>query len=167
MRAYQLQVPGSAEGKSRLDVYLVEAVPDVTRARLQGCIKEGLVTVNGTPRGKPGFKVKAGDQVEFTLQPLKPLNAEPEDIPLDIVYEDEQLLVINKASASSPYTSRVNVDDMGVLLSIPSPNNNYLVFACLFAGAWHGHPSCPWQLQRDSSKRSVEPLQSPASRVGL
>lgn len=96
MRAYQLQVPGSAEGKSRLDVYLVEAVPDVTRARLQGCIKEGLVTVNGTPRGKPGFKVKAGDQVEFTLQPLKPLNAEPEDIPLDIVYEDEQLLVINK-----------------------------------------------------------------------
>mmetsp|Transcript_38841 Transcript_38841/g.100769 ORF Transcript_38841/g.100769 Transcript_38841/m.100769 type:complete len:212 (+) Transcript_38841:112-747(+) len=93
---YQLAVPRSADDKLRLDVYLADSVPDVTRARLQACIKDGLVSVNRVTRSKPGFKVRPGDEVAVRIKPPPPLNAAPEAIPLDIVFEDEHLLVINK-----------------------------------------------------------------------
>ncbi|PNW86249.1 hypothetical protein CHLRE_02g078750v5 [Chlamydomonas reinhardtii] len=96
-----------AASKLRLDSFLVEqiaaelaAVPssaqDVSRAKVQASIAAGLVAVNGRPVSKAGQQLRAGDTVTASLLPPPPMQAIPEPIPLDIKYEDEHLLVINK-----------------------------------------------------------------------
>lgn len=83
-------------GGERLDVWLsrLESIP--SRAFAKRLIDEGKVWVNGRPAAKAGVKVREGDTVEVYLPPPEPSTAEPEAIPLDIVYEDEHILVINK-----------------------------------------------------------------------
>jgi len=82
-------------GKSnRLDLYLSKRLP-VSRSRIQRAIDEELILVNGTPT-KSGFKVKQGDQIELLVMRPSPVELIPEPITLDIVYEDEALLVVNK-----------------------------------------------------------------------
>ncbi len=78
----------------RADVFAAK-LADVTRSRAAGLIAEGLVLVNGTPAAK-NTRLKAGDRVEVTLPDPVNCTAEPENIPLDIVYEDDCLLVVNK-----------------------------------------------------------------------
>lgn len=63
---------------------------------MQSSIRSGLVSVNGRVIDKVSHMVRDGDKVECTISELQPLKAEPEDIPLDIVYEDEHVLVVNK-----------------------------------------------------------------------
>ncbi|PSC67546.1 ribosomal large subunit pseudouridine synthase D [Micractinium conductrix] len=89
-----------AKGKAklRLDAFLSARLPAASRARLQASIKEGLVVVNGRPQPKASYGVKPGDLVACSVLPPPPLEASPEALPLAIVYEDEHLLVINKAS---------------------------------------------------------------------
>ncbi|KAF3332221.1 RNA pseudouridine synthase 2 [Carex littledalei] len=82
--------------KSRLDAWISSRMHDVSRARIQSSIRSGLVTVNGRAVDKVSHIVKGGDIVSCTVSELQPLKAEAEDIPLDIVYEDEHLLVVNK-----------------------------------------------------------------------
>lgn len=79
----------------RLDVCLAARFPDLTRSRLKNLIDDGLVTVNGRP-AKAGQKLEPGDAVECTVPEAAPIAAKPEDIPLDIVYEDGDLIVLNK-----------------------------------------------------------------------
>ncbi len=79
----------------RLDKYLQGRYPRISRTILQRYIKQGLVTVNGLPT-KPSYEPAAGDLVEITLPPPPPSELVPQDIPLDIIYEDEWLLAINK-----------------------------------------------------------------------
>jgi len=80
----------------RLDVYLAERVPRLSRAHIQRLIGTRAVTVNGEP-GKPSYRTRFGDEIVVTIPTAKPLeNAQPEDIPLDIVYEDDDLVVVNK-----------------------------------------------------------------------
>ena len=79
----------------RIDQYLVDRVPYLSRANVQRLIDLDLVKVNGKPT-KASHKLKAGDQVEMVAPP-KPVNELiPEPIPLDIVYEDEHFLALNK-----------------------------------------------------------------------
>jgi 23S rRNA pseudouridine1911/1915/1917 synthase len=82
----------------RLDAYLAKALPDISRARVVLLIDNGQVTVDGEPaRGKQ--KLKGGELIEIEGDPRPaPLNAEPEDLPLTIVYEDEDLAVVDKAA---------------------------------------------------------------------
>ncbi len=82
--------------KKRLDVYVSEAL-EVTRSSAQGMIDEGLVTVNGRTQGK-NYRLRENDDVEIEEQELKELTVEAENIPLDVVYEDEDIIVINKPS---------------------------------------------------------------------
>lgn len=93
---HRLKVPPDLAGALRLDTFLSEAVKDKTRARLQGCIKEGLVQVNGEQRCKTGYRLRPGDCVTLALPPPPPLNAVAEPIPLNIVFEDPDLLVVHK-----------------------------------------------------------------------
>ena len=87
-------IPDAAAGR-RLDAVLAELFPEFSRARLQRWLKEGALTVNGTsPRGR--VAVKGGEQVRITATQSEEGVVEPEPIPLEIVYEDEALLVINK-----------------------------------------------------------------------
>lgn len=85
---------GSAAG-SRLDVFLSENVENASRSFLQKLIKEDAVYVNGKPR-KANYKVCEGDEVELDIPEPEPVDIEPEDIPLEILYEDHDLLVVNK-----------------------------------------------------------------------
>ncbi len=87
-----------AEGDEniRLDVFLVSRLPSLSRARIQRLIGTRSVVINGQPV-KPNYRTRPGDQVSIDVPDAHPLeNAAPEDIPLDIVYEDSDLLVINK-----------------------------------------------------------------------
>ena len=79
---------------SRLDKYLAGALP-VSRTQLTNAIKDGSVTVNGGA-AKPGDKVKPGDEIVVRLPDPEPAELAPEDIPLDIVYEDGDIAVVNK-----------------------------------------------------------------------
>lgn len=95
-KPFSLSVPDPYDAAERLDVYIAEALPDVSRTKIQRGIKEGLVRVNGQVVTKKSHSVAAGDRLEGTVPLPPPPQAEPEPIPLDIVYEDEALLVVNK-----------------------------------------------------------------------
>eukprot|EP00884_Botryococcus_braunii_P016802 jgi/Botrbrau1/3805/Bobra.0183s0037.1 len=88
--------PGGA--RLRLDAFLAESLPSSSRAQIQEAIKQGGVTVNGAAAGKAALALRAGDIICCTLPSPPPLEALPEALPLDIVFEDEHLLVINKAA---------------------------------------------------------------------
>jgi 23S rRNA pseudouridine1911/1915/1917 synthase len=80
----------------RIDKFLMDRLPNITRNKLQTGIKNGLVKVNGV-LVKQNYKVHAGDDIHIYLnQPPRDEEVVPEDIPLDIVYEDDHLLVVNK-----------------------------------------------------------------------
>jgi 23S rRNA pseudouridine1911/1915/1917 synthase len=80
----------------RLDRYLSEHLPDLSRSRIQKLIEQGQVWVNGQPCSSKKAAVQAGDRVEVTIPEAEPLALEAEEIPLDILYEDEQLIILNK-----------------------------------------------------------------------
>jgi 23S rRNA pseudouridine1911/1915/1917 synthase len=79
----------------RLDVAIASAVSSISRSRAQQSIREGCVQVNDQA-AKPSCRVQAGDRITLSLPDPVPLEAEPEDIALDIVYEDDWVIVINK-----------------------------------------------------------------------
>lgn len=80
---------------TRLDVYLTKEMPDMSRAHIQKMISDGNVFVNGKIV-KANYKVKACDNLEFYLAEPQELAVKPEAIPLDILYEDQDMIVINK-----------------------------------------------------------------------
>jgi len=84
-----------SEGGQRLDKYVAQAVPDLSRSQAQKLIEDGLVTVN---RGmaKASYGVEIGDLVVVRIPPPETLEVRPESIPLNIVYEDEDIIVVNK-----------------------------------------------------------------------
>ena len=79
----------------RLDVFCAEQFPELSRGYIKTLITEGKVTVDGLSK-KPSYKMKAGDVLEIEIPEPKESTIEPEDIPLDIVYEDEDIIVVNK-----------------------------------------------------------------------
>jgi len=79
----------------RIDAYLHEILPELSRSYLQKCIKEGQVRINDLPC-KPSALLQPGDFVVYEIPELKDPSIEAEEIPLDIVYEDADLLVVNK-----------------------------------------------------------------------
>ena len=81
--------------KIRLDSYLTETLPDMSRSHIQTLIRSGEITVNGTSV-KPGYALNEGDTIRISERDPEPAGIEPEDIPLDIVYEDSDVIVINK-----------------------------------------------------------------------
>ncbi|KAA8537477.1 hypothetical protein F0562_027085 [Nyssa sinensis] len=78
------------------ELVLVPPQSRIPRARVQSSIRSGLVRVNGRVIDKVSHMVRYGDKVNCTISELQPLRAEPEDIPLNIVFEDEHVLVVNK-----------------------------------------------------------------------
>jgi 23S rRNA pseudouridine1911/1915/1917 synthase len=88
----------AAAAGMRLDAYLAKAIPEISRARVVLMIDGGQVLVDGKA-GKAKQKLKGGEMIEVEGDPRPaPLNATPEDLPLEIVYEDDDLAVVNKAA---------------------------------------------------------------------
>lgn len=85
-----------AQKGERLDRFLSETVADMSRNRLQKLIKGGFVTLDETEISDPAFKVRVGDAFLLEQPPLIEAEPEPENIPLDVVFEDDDLIVINK-----------------------------------------------------------------------
>lgn len=81
----------------RLDKKILETHPDFSRSRIEGLIKSGFVTVNGAVAEKAGMKVGEDDEVTVEIPPPVPAVPEAENIPLTVVYEDADMLVVDKA----------------------------------------------------------------------
>lgn len=82
----------------RLDVFLAEAVEDGTRSYLKKLIKDGKIAINGETCAKPGRTLNFGETIAVDLPAPPPETPEPQDIPLDILFEDEHLVMVNKPS---------------------------------------------------------------------
>jgi 23S rRNA pseudouridine1911/1915/1917 synthase len=93
-RYLKFVVPREREGQ-RLDHYLVEMVPDVSRSRLSNLIQNGFILVNERA-SKAANRLKGADRIEVTLPPPEPLAITPEKVEFTVLYEDEDLLVIAK-----------------------------------------------------------------------
>lgn len=111
---------GPEQARMRLDVFLAGADPAFSRAQIQAAIDEGHVSVSGKAP-KASLHLKAGDLVSLYLEPAIEATAVPEDIPLNIIYEDATLLVINKPAGMVVHPAPGNPD--GTLV-------NALLFHC-------------------------------------
>jgi 23S rRNA pseudouridine1911/1915/1917 synthase len=97
----------------RLDQYLAQAIPDISRARVQLLIEHGQVRVNGQPP-KAKLKLQGGEQIEIEGAPHPPpLHAFPEDIPLTILHEDKHLAIIDKPAGMMVHAGSGSVDPDG------------------------------------------------------
>ncbi len=85
-----------SEEPQRLDKFLVSCLPQYSRSRLQNLIRAGLVAVNGKPAPKSGLMLEAGAVVQVYVPPPAPTTLIAEPIPLDIVFENDDLIVVNK-----------------------------------------------------------------------
>ncbi|MEH2375189.1 RluA family pseudouridine synthase [Nostoc sp.] len=80
----------------RLDRYLAQELPDLSRSRIQQLIEQGNVQLNDKVCTSKKINVKVGDRIILDIPEVQPLELLAEDIPLDILYEDDQLLILNK-----------------------------------------------------------------------
>ena len=83
------------KGKERIDTFLTREISQVSRSQIQRLIKEGFVTVDGE-RVKPNHSLHPSEKIQVFLPKRRAIDVLPEDIPLDIVYEDDYLIVVNK-----------------------------------------------------------------------
>ena len=91
-REYELT---SEESGQRLDKYLAGEMTDLSRSRIKELVQAGEILVNGK-KSKVSYKVQKDDLIQVIVLPLEPLKLEAENIPLDIVYEDKDVIVVNK-----------------------------------------------------------------------
>lgn len=96
LRHLQIKVP-PGKTRERLDVFLTHSIENATRTKVHDAINTGLVLVNGET-AKPSYKVNPNDVIDVTIPKPPPQQVVPENIPLKIVYEDEYLIVVNKAA---------------------------------------------------------------------
>ena len=105
---FEFTVEQGQQGK-RLDAYLCEKIPDVSRSRIKNLIEQGFAKVDGAPC-KPAGKTGVGQLVELTIPEVEPTEVEPQDIPLDILYEDADLIAINKPAGLVVHPAAGNPD---------------------------------------------------------
>jgi 23S rRNA pseudouridine1911/1915/1917 synthase len=93
MNQLNLEVAGK---KERLDAWMGSQLPDLSRSRLQKLIEQGYIQLNGQICTNKNTKVAQGDRLKITIPDSQPLQLSAEAIELDILYEDEYLIIINK-----------------------------------------------------------------------
>jgi 23S rRNA pseudouridine1911/1915/1917 synthase len=103
---HQLAVEERDAGQ-RLDRYLASQVPELSRTRIQELIEAGLVLVDGKP-SKGAHRLRAGQRIVVDAQARPPMRAEAESIPLDILFEDDDVIVVNKAAGMTVHAGAGN-----------------------------------------------------------
>ena len=98
------------EGGKRLDVFLSEQAEEFTRSRLKKLIEEGNVSVNGKEVKKAGTEIKLGDEVAIVIPEAVEYSVKPENIPIEIVYQDEDFAIINKARGMTVHVGNGNAE---------------------------------------------------------
>ncbi len=119
MTKHEFIFPADAEG-SRLDKWIASLEIGLTRCAVQGLIATGNVTADGKPIPK-NFRPKPGANIEILIPPPEEIEVVPQEIPLDIVYEDDDLLVVNKPKGMVVHPAAGNYDETLV---------NALLFHC-------------------------------------
>lgn len=104
-----VEIPEEHSG-GRLDKVLAELSENLSRARIQKLIEQGVVQVNDTVCINLSKKVQAGDVIEFSIPCAVPAEPQPENIPLDVIYEDDDLLVLNKQAGLVVHPGAGNPD---------------------------------------------------------
>ncbi|MCX6152309.1 MAG: RluA family pseudouridine synthase [Ignavibacteriales bacterium] len=106
-KKYRFDIP-QGKIKERIDVFLTHHIENATRSKIQKLIEANLVLVNNIP-AKANYKVSPLDiiDVEIPISP-RPENTEPEEIPLDIIYEDDYLIIVNKAAGMVAHPAYAN-----------------------------------------------------------
>ncbi|MEM7283760.1 MAG: 23S rRNA pseudouridine(1911/1915/1917) synthase RluD [Pseudomonadota bacterium] len=107
-QVFEASIPYDAAGK-RLDQVLVDLFPQHTRSRLQQFVKSGAILVD-CAKVKPSIKVRGGESVKLTFTPEPRSHSEPQAIPLDIVFEDDYLMVVNKPAGLVVHPGAGNPD---------------------------------------------------------
>lgn len=96
METYEFTIDAaSTDIGTRLDKYLTEQIPDQSRSYIQKLLDDNFITLNGKS-AKSNYKLRASDTITVEIPEAEELDIEPENIPLDIVYEDDDIIVINK-----------------------------------------------------------------------
>ena len=106
--AFLITVSEASQGQ-RIDKLICDFSGELTRSAVQKILAEGSVTANGAAVTK-NYKVKAGDRISVIIPAAKPLDVLPQDIPLDIRYEDDDLLVVNKPKGMVVHPAAGNYD---------------------------------------------------------
>src|SRR4029434_4931474 len=88
-------VVSKEDAKLRLDRFLAKQLPKYSRSRVQQLIRAGFIRLNGATT-RPRQPVRSGDEIELTEPPLEKIETRPEPIPLEVLFEDNDLIVINK-----------------------------------------------------------------------
>ena len=95
--------------KIRLDAYISKEIEDLSRSMIQKLLEEDKINVNGKIE-KPSYKVQEGDIIEVSIEKPKEVKIEAQDIPLDIIYEDNDILVVNKQKGLVVHPANGNPD---------------------------------------------------------
>jgi len=156
MERRELRVPPDAAGE-RLDKYLARAFPDLTRAQLQRLIVLGHVAVDGAAT-KASAKLQPGQSVVVEIPPVPPVTLVPEEAPLAVVYEDRDLLVIDKPAG---------------LVVHPAAGHQAGTLANIVIGRWEGpegeetlRPGIVHRLDKDTSGLMLV-AKNPAAQANL
>jgi len=141
------EVPSGYQEDARIDIFLTEHIQNASRAKVQRGIKEGRVSVNGCVVNRVSQRVSADDSIECRLLRPPPMDVLPENIPIDIVYEDSDLLIVNKSAGMVVHPAYGN-------------RTGTLVHALLY------HVGCAGLvIDPDASGTSVDPGESGVSGV--
>lgn len=95
---------------TRADIFLSNNLEGYTRSSVKKLFENGLVSINGNPAKKPSMPITEGDEIEVTLPDAVEYAAKPEDIPIEIVYEDADLAVVNKPQGMTVHMGNGNVE---------------------------------------------------------
>lgn len=127
----------------RLDKYLKDKLENISRVYIQELIDEGYILVNGK-ESKSSYKTNLNDEIVVTLKEVEDLNVEPQNIPLDIVYEDKDVIVINKERGMVVHPAPGNYKDTLV---------NALLYHCKDLSSINGvkRPGIVHRLDKDTS----------------
>lgn len=120
---YMIFFVDEIDENKRLDSYLAEITPDLSRSKIQNLIKSGNVKINDSIK-KPSYSLKENDKIKFELPKQKNLSIQPQNIPLDVVYEDENMLVVNKPSGMLTHPTTVERENTLVNALLYKCGNN-------------------------------------------
>jgi 23S rRNA pseudouridine1911/1915/1917 synthase len=95
----------------RLDRFLADHIPDLSRSRIQALIESGQVTLNDRPCTSKKIAVQTGDHLQISIPDPQPLDLKPAQIPLDILYEDDAIIIINKPAGLVVHPAPGHADD--------------------------------------------------------
>lgn len=102
-------IVNNIDGKTRLDAYISSSNLELSRTAVQRLLEEKKITVNGKPE-KPSYKVVEGDKIEIEIEPAKEIKLEAQEIPIEVIYEDNDIIVVNKPKGLVVHPANGNPD---------------------------------------------------------